>query len=111
MEAAEDSWKQLETAAPEVIVMMMKTAVGWHIELEFDEDDNRTRAAALVRLPDGSEVRAHGYASRHPSDSNQPRVGEEVAGARALNELAMKLLTKAHDEIDEASGRTSYPLT
>lgn len=111
MEAAEDSWKQLETAPPEVIVMTMKTAVGWHIELEFDEDDNRTRAAALVRLPDGSEVRAHGYASRHPSDSNQPRVGEEVAGARALNELAMKLLTKAHDEIDEASGRTSYPLT
>lgn len=111
MEAAEDSWKRLETAAPEVIVMTMKTAVGWHIELEFDEDDNRTRAAALVRLPDGSEVRAHGYASRHPSDSNQPRVGEEVAGARALNELAMKLLTKAHDEIDEASGRTSYPLT
>jgi hypothetical protein len=111
VEAAENSWRQLETAAPEVIVMTMKTAVGWHIELEFDEDDNRTRAAALVRLPDGSEVRAHGYASRHPSDSNQPRVGEEVAGARALNELAMKLLTKAHDEIDEASGRTSHPLT
>ncbi|MCX4908383.1 DUF1876 domain-containing protein [Streptomyces sp. NBC_00878] len=89
----------------------MKTAVGWHIELEFEEDDNRTRAAALVRLPDGNEVRAHGYASRHPVDSNQPRVGEEVAGARALNELAMQLLTKAHDEIDEASGRTSRPLT
>ncbi len=56
-------------------------------------------------------MRAHGYASRHPVDSNQPRVGEEVAGARALNELAMKLLTKAHDEIDEVSGRTSHPLT
>ncbi|WP_192582995.1 DUF1876 domain-containing protein [Streptomyces albicerus] len=90
---------------------MMKTAVGWHVEMEFEEDANRTRAAALVRLPDGSEVRAHGYASRHPSDPNQPRVGEEVAGARALNELAMRLLTKAHDEIDEASGRTSRPLT
>ncbi|MEK8144543.1 DUF1876 domain-containing protein [Streptomyces sp. M10(2022)] len=90
---------------------MMHTIVGWHIELEFEEDTQRTRAAALVRLPDGSEVRAHGYASRHPSDSEQPRVGEEIAGARALNELAMKLLTKAHDEIDETSGRTSYPLT
>ncbi|MER5659922.1 dsRBD fold-containing protein [Streptomyces mirabilis] len=33
-----------------------------------------------------------------------------MAGARALNELAMKLLTKAYDEIDEASGRTSHPL-
>ncbi|MER5685552.1 DUF1876 domain-containing protein [Streptomyces sp. NPDC002205] len=89
---------------------MMKTAVGWHIELEFEEDNHHTRAAALVRLPDGNEVRAHGYASRHPSDSQQPRVGEEIAGARAMNELAMNLLTKAHDEIDEASGRTSHPL-
>jgi Domain of unknown function (DUF1876). len=60
-----------------------RTAVGWHVEIEFEEDDHRTRAAALLRLPDGNEVRAHGYASRHPSDSNQPRVGEEVAGARA----------------------------
>ncbi|MFD9463016.1 DUF1876 domain-containing protein [Streptomyces sp. NPDC060027] len=87
-----------------------RTTVGWHVEMEFQEDEHRTRAAALLRLPDGSEVRAHGYASRHPSDSNQPRVGEEVAGARALNELAMQLLTKAHDEIDAASGRTSHSL-
>ncbi|MGX4691675.1 dsRBD fold-containing protein [Streptomyces sp. JNUCC 63] len=88
----------------------MKTAVGWHVELEFKEDDQHTRAVALVRLPDGSEVRAHGRASRHRTDSNQPRVGEEIAGARALNELALELLTKAHTEIDEASGRTSQPI-
>ncbi|MWA12807.1 DUF1876 domain-containing protein [Streptomyces sp. BA2] len=92
------------------MVMVMRTAVGWHVEMEFEEDAHRTRAAALVRLPDGNEVRAHGYASRHPSDSSQPRVGEEIAGARALNELAMQLLTKAHEEIDEASGRTSHAL-
>ncbi|GAA1253901.1 DUF1876 domain-containing protein [Streptomyces aureus] len=102
--------RTLVIAVPEVITMSAQTAVGWHVELEFEEDTHRTRAAALVRLPDGSEVRAHGYASRHPSDTNQPRVGEEVAGARALNELAMKMLTKAHDEIDEASGRTSHAL-
>ncbi|MET8807272.1 DUF1876 domain-containing protein [Streptomyces sp. NPDC004546] len=89
---------------------MMHTAVGWHIELEFKEDDQHTKAAALVRLPDGSEVRAHGHATRHRVDSNQPRVGEEIAGARALNELAMQLLTKAHDEIDAASGRTSHTI-
>jgi hypothetical protein len=39
---------------------MTKTAVGWHVELEFDEDEQHTRAAAFVRLPDGNEVRAHG---------------------------------------------------
>ncbi|MEU2898837.1 DUF1876 domain-containing protein [Streptomyces sp. NPDC006967] len=86
------------------------TAVGWHVELEFTEDDQQTRAAALVRLPDGSEVRAHGRANRHHTDANQPRVGEEIAAARALNELAMQMLTKAHGEIDDASGRTSHPI-
>ncbi|KOV62734.1 DUF1876 domain-containing protein [Streptomyces sp. MMG1121] len=89
---------------------MMHTTVGWHIELEFVEDDQHTRAVAMVRLPDGSEVRAHGRASRHTIDSNQPRVGEEIAGARALNELAMHLLNKAHGEIDSASGRISHPI-
>lgn len=57
---------------------MMETTVGWHIELEFEEDTHRTRAAAMVRLSDGTEVRAHGYASRHPADAEQPRVGEEI---------------------------------
>ncbi|WP_333762046.1 DUF1876 domain-containing protein [Streptomyces sp. IBSBF 2390] len=89
---------------------MMHTTVGWHVELEFMEDDQHTRAAAMVRLPDGTEVRAHGRASRHDIDSNQPRVGEEIAGARALNELAMQLLSKAHEEIDAVSGRISHPI-
>ncbi|MFJ8790056.1 DUF1876 domain-containing protein [Streptomyces sp. NPDC102462] len=89
---------------------MTHSTVGWHVEMEFEEDEQHTRAAALLRLPDGTEVRAHGQASRHRTDSNQPRVGEEIAGARALNELAMQLLTKAHNEIDAASGRTSHPI-
>ncbi|MDX3800665.1 DUF1876 domain-containing protein [Streptomyces sp. AK04-3B] len=87
-----------------------RTAVGWHVELEFEEDDRHTRAAALVRLPDGTEVRSQGHASRHAVDADQPRVGEEIAGARALNEIAMQLLTKAHTEIDDASGRTSHSI-
>ncbi|MEU9913400.1 DUF1876 domain-containing protein [Streptomyces sp. NPDC051001] len=89
---------------------MMHTAVGWHVEMEFQEDDDHTRAVAMVRLPDGSEIRAHGQASRHRTDPNQPRVGEEIAGARALNDLAMQMLAKAHGEIDAASGRTSHPI-
>ncbi|MFE9612027.1 DUF1876 domain-containing protein [Streptomyces sp. NPDC006012] len=89
---------------------MMQTTVGWHVEMEFEEDDQHTRAVALVRVPDGTEIRGHGRASRHHTDCNQPRVGEEIAGARALNELAMQLLAKAHGEIDAMSGRTSHPI-
>lgn len=89
----------------------MPTLVGWHVELEFTEEGHRTSAAAMVRLGDGSEMRAHGYAMRHPSDPEQLRVGEEIAGARALMDLASQMLQKAHSEIDEVTGRHSYPIS
>lgn len=92
------------------VSVMTQNPAGWHIEVEFTEDDRHTRAAALLRLADGTEVRGHGHASRHRADPRQPRVGEEVAGARALNELAMRLLDKAHGEIDQAAGRVSHPI-
>ncbi|MDH6140519.1 hypothetical protein P3T35_002527 [Kitasatospora sp. GP30] len=64
----------------------------------------------MLRLPDGRELRARGDTSRHPSDPEQLRVGEEVAAARALQELARQLLDKAHIEIDELGKVPSYPL-
>ncbi|MEU0397579.1 DUF1876 domain-containing protein [Streptomyces sp. NPDC006208] len=88
----------------------MQTLVGWHIEMEFREDGDRTRAAAMVRLGDGTEYRGHGNANRHHSDQPQLLVGEEIAGARALMDLASQLLERAHGQIDSASGRTSHPL-
>ncbi|AQU71459.1 DUF1876 domain-containing protein [Streptomyces niveus] len=88
----------------------MSTLVGWHVELQFAEEGNRTSAAALVRLADGSELRGRGYALRHPTDPEQLRVGEEIAGSRALADLASQLLEKAHAEIDETSGRHSHPI-
>ncbi|NBM16334.1 DUF1876 domain-containing protein [Streptomyces sp. GC420] len=81
----------------------MQTIVGWHVELEFQEVENKTHAAALVRLPDGTEMRGHGRAIRHRGDPEQQRVGEEIAAARALNELARDLLKKAGVEIEEAT--------
>ncbi|MER7814297.1 DUF1876 domain-containing protein [Streptomyces sp. NPDC087659] len=88
----------------------MQTLVGWHVEMEFLEEGDKTKAAAMLRLADGSEVRGHGHASRHPSDPAQLRVGEEIAGARALMDVAQTLLKKAHDEIEETTGRPAHPL-
>ena len=88
----------------------MQTLVGWHIEMEFREEGPRTAASALLRLRDGTEVRAHGFSSRHPSDPEQLRVGEEIAAARALNDLASQLLTKAHNEIQDVGGLPTHPL-
>ncbi|GAA2502634.1 DUF1876 domain-containing protein [Streptomyces thermolineatus] len=82
---------------------MTMNVVGQHIEMEFQEDSQRTRAAALLRLPDGTELRAHGQAKRNPIDPAQPRVGEEIAAARALTDLAHQLMEKAAVEIEDST--------
>jgi hypothetical protein len=79
--------------------------VGWHIEVEFDEDETNTRSALLLRLPDGAELRSHGHAKRNPADQPQPRIGEEIAAARALADLTHQLLEKAAGEISEVTHR------
>ncbi|MFC5997089.1 DUF1876 domain-containing protein [Pseudonocardia hispaniensis] len=84
--------------------------VGWHIEVEFQEDerDVHTAAALLLRLPDGTELRARGKAKRNPADPAQPRIGEEIAAARALSELVHLLLDKAAGEIEEVTHRPAH---
>jgi hypothetical protein len=79
--------------------------VGWHIEVEFEEDDKHTKAALLLRLPDATELRARGHAKRNSADQPQPRIGEEIAAARALTDLVHQLLDKAADEITEVTHR------
>jgi Domain of unknown function (DUF1876) len=83
----------------------MQTVVGWHVEIEFDEDDTETKAALLLRLPDGAELRGRGQAKRNPADKPQPRIGEEIAAARALSDLTHQLLDKAAGEISEVTHR------
>jgi hypothetical protein len=79
----------------------MPVLVRWHIEMDFHEGDAKTRASVLLRLPDGTELRAHGHASKHPNDAMQTRVGEELAAARTLNDLARQLLAKAARDMEE----------
>lgn len=70
----------------------------WHIEVEFQEDDTHTNATVVLRLPD-RELQARGHATRNPADKPQPRVGEEIATARALNDLTSQPLEQAANEI------------
>ena len=80
----------------------------WHIDVEIDEDDTETRAELTLRLADGGEMQARGMAQRNPSDKPQPRIGEEIATARALSDLTHQLINKAASEI---SAVTHTPAT
>lgn len=72
----------------------------WTVEMRFEEDPNSTNAVAIVRTPSGQELRGYGQARRNPHDRPVPRIGEEVAGARALSNLAHELLEYAAREIE-----------
>lgn len=78
----------------------MTRTSAWTIELRFEEDPDRTHAIATVRTPAGNELRGHGQSRRNPLDKPIARIGEEVAGARALSNLAHELLEYAASEIE-----------
>ncbi|MFC0602388.1 DUF1876 domain-containing protein [Streptomyces palmae] len=81
----------------------MEQIVGCDIEMEFHEVNAKTEADVRLRLHDGTQVKAHGAANRHPDDPAQQRVGEEIAAARALNDLSQQLLEKAGGDIEEVT--------
>lgn len=60
------------------------------VELRFEEDDHRTRAWATLHAQDHTFT-GSGEARRNPVDDNVPLVGEELAAARALIDLADRL--------------------
>lgn len=80
--------------------MTTATTTKWTIELSFEEDVDHTRATATVNTPAGAQLRGAGQARRNPHDRPVPRIGEEVAGARALSNLAHELLEYAAREIE-----------
>jgi len=77
----------------------MSTPTVWTISIVFDEDEDMTRADAYLR---GAPEEHHGWgrARRNPRDPDRPAVGEEIAAARALSDLAHQLLDRAAKVIE-----------
>jgi hypothetical protein len=71
----------------------------WALEIAIGENPDETEAQAALRVGD-SEMSGTGRARRNPHDPARPRVGEELAVARALSDLAHQLLEAAAREIE-----------
>ena len=81
----------------------MKEPRLWTVQITFTEDDDTTRADAV--LTGGAEdLRGWGRARRNPTDPKLPMVGEEGAAARALTDLAHHLLEEAAHRIESWEG-------
>lgn len=68
------------------------------IEVHIEEDPSTTTVTTLLDLM-GEHFEAKGRARRNPTDAPIPVIGEDLALARALNGLQMKVMDAAHDKI------------
>lgn len=72
----------------------------WPLVITFTEDGHVTRADAILDVG-GRHYHGWGRARRAPADRDVPRIGEEVAAARALADLSRALLADAETDIEE----------
>jgi hypothetical protein len=72
----------------------------WTVEIFIGEQDDRTHAEArLSSERSARQLSGEGTARRNPTDSNVPEIGDELAAARALSDLAHHLLDAAAEDI------------
>ena len=71
----------------------------WTVQIDIGEHDGTTRATAHLRTGDTTSLTGTGSARLNPADPNVPEIGDELAAARALSQLAHVLLEAAADDI------------
>ena len=89
-----------------IAIQAVKT---WTVQVDVDEHEDRTRAVARLRTGQDQSLAGSGFARLNPADRNVPRIGDELAVARALSELSHLLLDVAAREIEQASGVPAHP--
>jgi hypothetical protein len=75
----------------------------WTVDIVIDEheEERRTHAHARLNTADRTDLRGDGEARRNPGDREVPEIGDELAVARALSELAHRLLEAAAADIEQ----------
>lgn len=73
----------------------------WSVELAIDEHDDRTRALARLHTRDNTELTGVGLARKSPDDPMVPEIGDELAAARALSDLAHQLLECCAQDLEQ----------
>jgi hypothetical protein len=81
----------------------------WAVQIVLDEQDGTTQADAVLDTGAKVELRGHGYARRHPRDEEDHQIGDELAAARALSDLAHKILDVAAHDIESHTHTPAAP--
>lgn len=85
----------------------MENAKSFSVEVEVHDHPDHTEAKALLEFG-GTTRGGWGRARRNPDDPERPRLGEELAIARALADLARHLGGDVNAEIEAAEGKPAH---
>ena len=80
----------------------------WSVSLSIAETDGQTRAEARLVTSGGDQLAGHGQARRNPADREVPRIGAQLAAARALSDLAGQLVHAAATAIEDATHEQAH---
>ena len=72
----------------------------WVFDFEVEEDADHCVFVVHLKVGD-RDLYGRGQSRRNPSDPEVPRIGEELAAARALQDLAQHLTHDAWAAIEE----------
>ncbi|HEY5858575.1 MAG TPA: DUF1876 domain-containing protein [Aldersonia sp.] len=82
----------------------------WSVEIVIDEHEaeetgagSRTRAEARLHSGDVTALVGVGLARRNPGDTEVPEIGDELAVARALADLAHQLIEATVADLEAAT--------
>jgi hypothetical protein len=82
----------------------MRATKTWTVQVVIEEEDDVTRADAVLRTADDTQLRGTGRARRNRKDPAVPEIGDELAASRALADLAHHLLEAATADIEAVVG-------
>lgn len=77
----------------------------WHASIhlfssaDVGSDEHVTAAHAVVTTAAGNKIEGYGRAKLNPDDTDVPEIGEELAAARALRDVADRLLRATSDDL------------
>ncbi len=78
----------------------MTVNMAWSVRVSVSEADGETDAEARLVMDGDEHLAGRGKARLNPADRDVAKIGAEIAVARALSELAHKLLHTAAVDVE-----------
>lgn len=80
----------------------------WSVDIVIDEHESQTRATARLQVANRPELVGVGMARLNPADSDVPEIGDELATARALADLAHQLIEVTAADIEKVTKEPAH---